>query len=292
MARRGVSMFGSASDAFTPMLWIADAATAMLAALERAPSGLYDAVDDEPLRQRQIKQALAAAVGGRRLISLPTWLVRLMAGPTGAALTRSLRISNRRFRDAAGWAPAVRNAAEGLDLVASASALSGRQHVPAVVRVGLVLMALFTLLTGIQQQFAPGSFYDNFPGFGMRWVSVDGPYNEHLLRDLGGVNLGLAVLVLFAIARPAAGLIRAVAVAMLIAQVPHFIYHAAHLDLLPTTLDRLLQTAALTLAVFVPLIVLIGAKGSGQVRKALSPQPTGADANKDAPRPCLIASTR
>jgi hypothetical protein len=187
-----------------------------------------------------------------------------MAGSTGEALTRSLRISNRRFRDATGWAPAVRNAVEGLGMFASGSAPTGSLHVPAVVRVGLWLMALFTLVAGIQQQFVPRSFYDNFPGLGMQWVSVDGPYNEHLLRDLGGANLALAVVILFAIARPTIGLIRAVATALLVAQVPHFVYHAAHLDVLPTTVDRVLQTGALALTLAIPLLVLVASRGIGE----------------------------
>ncbi|HLL50713.1 MAG TPA: NAD(P)-dependent oxidoreductase, partial [Thermomicrobiales bacterium] len=70
LARRGVSIFGAASKVFTPMLWIDDAASALVAALNRAPSGLYDVVDDEPLRQRQVKKALAAAAGRGNLISL------------------------------------------------------------------------------------------------------------------------------------------------------------------------------------------------------------------------------
>ena len=81
----------------------------------------------------------------------------------------------------------------------------------------------------------------------MQWVAVDGPYNEHLLRDLGGANLSLAVIILYAIARPRVEVVRAVAAAILVAQVPHFIYHAAHLEVLPTALDRVLQTASLAL---------------------------------------------
>ena len=52
LARLGVSMFGGVPEGFTPTLWIGDAASALLAALDRAPSGLYDVVDDEPVRQR------------------------------------------------------------------------------------------------------------------------------------------------------------------------------------------------------------------------------------------------
>ena len=218
--------------------------------------------------------------------------MRLMAGHTGVAMTRSLRISNRRFREATGWAPAVRNAIEGLTRVVGANQPSGRMQIPAVVRIGLWLMALFSLLAGIQQQFAPRFFYEHFPGFGMQWVSVDGPYNEHLLRDLGGANLAFAVLTFFAIARPSVGLVRAVAIAMLVAQVPHFIYHAAHLDLLRTPLDRVLQTASLALTLVIPLTVLLTAGRIGQQRHSAIPQPGGAEPKSAGQQPLLVASPR
>jgi nucleoside-diphosphate-sugar epimerase len=201
-ARRGISMFGGAPLAFTPALWIGDAASALLAAIDRAPSGLYDVVDDEPLQQQQLNSALAAAAGRRKVLSFPTWLVRMMAGPAAEAFTRSLRISNRRHREVTGWAPAVRSAVEGMALVGSETPLAPAARVPATVRVGLWAMALVSLFAGIQQQFMPRSFYDSFPGFGMHWVAVDGPYNEHLVRDLGGANLALRAVILFAIARP------------------------------------------------------------------------------------------
>jgi hypothetical protein len=151
-------------------------------------------------------------------------------------------------------------------------------------------MALFGLLGGISQQFAPRSFYDNFPGFGMHWVAVDGPYNEHLLRDLGGANLAFSVVTLFAIARPSAGLVRAVAAAVLVAQVPHFIYHAAHLDVLPTSLDRVTRTLALALTLAIPSLVLLSAGGIRQQRKTSSARPAELDASRAAQlRPRLVA---
>ena len=55
------------------------------------------------------------------------------------------------------------------------------------------------------------------------------------------------MIILYAIARPTVEVVRAVAAAILVAQVPHFIYHAAHLEVLPTALDRVLQTASLAL---------------------------------------------
>ena len=286
-------MFGNPPKAFSPTLWIGDAASALEAALDRAPSGLYDVVDDEPVRQRQLKTALAEAAGRRRALSLPIWLVRLVAGPAAEVFTRSLRISNRRFREATGWAPEVRDAIEGMALVGGANPPPPGGRGPATVRLGLWAMALFSLLAGIQQQFAPRSFYDNFPGFRMRWVAVDGPYNEHLLRDLGGANLALAAVILFAIAQPTVGLVRVVAAAMLVAQVPHFIYHAAHLDVLPTSLERVMQTALLALILAIPLLVLLRAGGIRQQHGATSARPAAHDTRGVAEqRPQLVVSTR
>jgi hypothetical protein len=174
---------------------------------------------------------------------------------------------------------------------ADPSALAVR--VPASVRLGLWAMAFLSLLSGIQQQFAPRSFYDDFPGFGMHWVVVDGPYNEHLLRDIGGTNLALAVVILFAIAQPTSGLVRAVAASILVAQVPHFIYHSAHLDLLPATLDRVLQTASLALTLAIPIIVLLRAGGIRQDGKKSSAQPAATEVSDTAQQPPrLVVSAR
>lgn len=134
---------------------------------------------------------------------------------------------------------------------------------PVTVMAGLWIMGLFGLYSGFQQQFLPRVFYDQFPGLGMAWVSPDGPFNEHLMRDLGGANLALTFLIFLAIARPTAYLVRGVAIAVLIAQVPHFVYHALHLDLLPNTLERALQTASLGLAVLIPVLVLIASHSMG-----------------------------
>ena len=85
------------------------------------------------------------------------------------------------------------------------------------------------------------------------------------MRGLGGANLALAVVTLYAILRPSAGLVHAVAGAMLVAPVAHFAYHVTHLDLLPTVLDRARQTVSLALLIVAPLAVFIGA---GRIRPA------------------------
>ena len=41
--------------------------------------------------------------------------------------------------------------------------------------------------------FTPSGFFDGFPVPDADWVSTLGEYNEHLMRDFGAAELGLAV---------------------------------------------------------------------------------------------------
>jgi hypothetical protein len=68
--------------------------------MERAPAGVYDAVDDEPLTRGDMARTIGLAVG-HRLVRLPWTAARLIGGDTAATLGRSQRVSNRRLREAA-----------------------------------------------------------------------------------------------------------------------------------------------------------------------------------------------
>ena len=63
----------------------------------------------------------------------------------------------------------------------------------------LAWFAFYSLAVGVWQYLAPRSFYDDFPGFGRHWVDVDGPFNAHLLRDVGQGNLAFGVVALMAL---------------------------------------------------------------------------------------------
>ncbi|WP_345521064.1 hypothetical protein [Nocardioides conyzicola] len=56
------------------------------------------------------------------------------------------------------------------------------------------------LYVGWWASLAPRSFYDSFPGLNRTWVGGDGPFNEHLVRDVGGLYLALAVAGVLALA--------------------------------------------------------------------------------------------
>ena len=123
-------------------------------------------------------------------------------------------------------------------------------------RIGLLYLALTSTLVGAWAQFAPGSFYEAFP-LGRGWVAVDGPFNEHLVRDVGGLNLALAVVAFVAARWPSLALVRATAVATLVYQIPHAVYHAAHQAPLPTDTDRVLNAGSLMTSVLVALLLLM-----------------------------------
>ena len=124
-----------------------------------------------------------------------------------------------------------------------------------IVRVVLVVWAAVGVQLGIWATFAPRSFYDDYPGFGRHWVRVNGPYNEHFVRDFGALNLALAVVTIFALVTFARPLVIAVAVAWLAWDIPHLVYHLRHLDVYDTG-DKVLNVSALAALPVLAIIVL------------------------------------
>src|SRR5215471_14807552 len=97
-------------------------------------------------------------------------------------------------------------------------------------RILLLLLGVPAVIIGAWAAFAPRSFYEDFPGFGQLWVRPDGPYNEHLVRDVGELNLALAFVTLAAVVWCTPLLARLVAGAWLVEGIPHLVYHLRHLD--------------------------------------------------------------
>jgi hypothetical protein len=194
------------------------------------------------------RAALAAAVGRRRLFRLRA--PKTVVGPLGD----SQRVSNRRFRDETAWSPRYPSARESWS-----AAVRGAGIEPALsgwVRLLLWLMAFGQIGVGVQALFTPRSFYDDFP-LGRGWVKLDGPYNQHLVRDVGSLNLALVVLVLAALFVGTRSLARVASIVWLINAVPHFVYHARHINMAGMeTVDRIGILVTLGLAVVGPVLVL------------------------------------
>ncbi len=117
-----------------------------------------------------------------------------------------------------------------------------------ITRLCLAFLLLTGLLVGVWALAVPTSFYSSFPGFGLTWVSIDGPYNEHLIRDVGAAYLMIAALSGLSIVRPAAAPPLAVGLATMGFNVPHLVYHTTHLAMYDP-LDKVLNVAVLTTAV-------------------------------------------
>jgi hypothetical protein len=113
--------------------------------------------------------------------------------------------------------------------------------------VALALLAGTAMLVGVWAQFFPHGFYTSFPSIGGQWVAVDGPYNEHLVRDVGGLNLALAVVTIVALLHRTAVLVGTAALAWLVYSVPHLVYHSTHLELYDET-DIVLMIDSLAMA--------------------------------------------
>jgi len=90
-------------NAFLSSLSQDDAATAVVAALG-VPAGTYNIVEDEPMRRGDWARTLATPAGIAVPRPIPAWITAI-GGSMLKLMARSERVSNHKFRDAAGWAP-------------------------------------------------------------------------------------------------------------------------------------------------------------------------------------------
>jgi hypothetical protein len=115
------------------------------------------------------------------------------------------------------------------------------------------------LYVGTWASLAPRSFYDDFPGFNRMWVGGDGPYNEHLVRDAGGLYLALAMLGLLALLWGDPKLTTALGAAWTVFSVPHLAYHGHHLGELDT-IDAVGNVVALGGTLVLAVLLLVPAR--------------------------------
>jgi nucleoside-diphosphate-sugar epimerase len=247
-ARRGLLLDLGGADSYAPVIDADDVASAVVAALE-APAGTYDVVDDEPMTRAEQSRVLAAAVGRRRLWPAPRW-----ATPNRARfLAASQRVSNERFRAATGWRPASRSVSVGFPKLVRElrvePALRGWS------RLMLWILAISSFGVGVQAAFFPRSFYDDFP-FGRGWVAMDGRYNQHLIRDVGELNLALLVLTVCAIFVGTRTLARITAASWLVYSVPHLVYHLRHLSMPMSGAEKVVMVVSLSGPIIAAIVVL------------------------------------
>ena len=124
------------------------------------------------------------------------------------------------------------------------------------IRIFLGILAVSSLQLGVWATFWPAQFYRTFPGGGRTWVAVNGPYNEHFVRDFGGLNLAIAVLLIAAVVTMTTAMVRTASVGYLVFGVPHLVYHLRHLDVFNST-DKTINAVVLSLAVLLALGALL-----------------------------------
>jgi nucleoside-diphosphate-sugar epimerase len=112
VAKVHLATLAGAPDSYVSSIHMEDAASAVVAALTAAPD-TYNVVDDEPLTRRAYTDAFAAAFELPHLRMVPSGPLRAVGGAAAKVLTASQRVSNKRFRDAAGWHPIYPSAREG-----------------------------------------------------------------------------------------------------------------------------------------------------------------------------------
>ncbi len=155
----------------------------------------------------------------------------------------------------------------------------GRSVRPAWIRAGLLLLAATTLNGSLWALPFPRSFYEDFPLPGRDWVSTLGPYDEHLVRDYGALNLALGILLVAVAIFLERRLTRVALVAWLGYALPHFVYHTTLTEHF-SPFDNLTQLASLGLQVLLPLVLLLVTGASFQEDKLAPRRDAGPQTGK------------
>jgi hypothetical protein len=92
-------------------------------------------------------------------------------------------------------------------------------------RIPLGILAILAIFVGLWAAAFPHAFYSSFPGFGLHWISDDGPYNEHLVRDVGALYLGFAAAAVAAALTKSAAPGRVVGIGWALFGILHISYH-------------------------------------------------------------------
>ncbi|HTN58414.1 MAG TPA: hypothetical protein VL043_09120, partial [Protaetiibacter sp.] len=106
-------------------------------------------------------------------------------------------------------------------------------------------------------------------------------YSEHYARDFGGATLGLAVVLIAAFLVQRAPLVITAGVAYSVFALPHFVFHATHLDHATTAEATFLIVANGVVALLGLLVVALGVLRMGRDRRLRDPAVDGPRRGRD-----------
>ncbi|WP_235008195.1 hypothetical protein [Microbacterium timonense] len=132
--------------------------------------------------------------------------------------------------------------------ISSSTRLDTERRLSRVQVVALIGSIVIAAVVGTWAYFFPREFYDHFPAILGEWISQDGPYNEHLIRDHGAQYLALGLASVFGLLWPTQLGCRLLGVAWTAFGVLHFLYHVTHLAHM-SVFDQVSQVIVLAIAV-------------------------------------------
>lgn len=130
----------------------------------------------------------------------------------------------------------------------SVEAASDGRRIGGVQVAALVGSIIIAAVVGTWAYFFPAQFYDHFPAVLGEWISQDGPFNEHLIRDHGAQYLALGAASVFGLFWHSQIGYRLLGIAWTTFGVLHFLYHVTHLSHMSVS-DQIGQVIVLGFAV-------------------------------------------
>jgi hypothetical protein len=137
-------------------------------------------------------------------------------------------------------------------------------------RVVAILLALSAAVVGGWATVAPRSFYRSFPLPRHHWVSALGPYNEHLVRDVGGLYLALLVVSVGAAVVGRSEVSRIAGLAWIAFSLPHLLFHLDHLDGFSTA-DKVGNIVGLGVTLLLAVMLTLPTRGPAVTSTARRP---------------------
>ncbi len=127
---------------------------------------------------------------------------------------------------------------------------------PIAFRAVMAGLGIVQLVDGAWALFFPHSFYTDFPPGRGGWVSALPAYNEHLLRDVGGLFIATGFVLVAGAIWLERRLVWVALVSYLLFALPHAVYHLFNLGPYDTT-DAMGNVFTLALTVLLPAGLLI-----------------------------------